>query len=169
MSSRLNLEERGVLWVKVSSGEEDIHVLTTHLSVHPRERLLQADRLVSEEWLGHPDLVGPVILAGDFNAAAHSPTGQRIRALLRDVDDERGGEPLQTWSGRLPVRRIDHVYVNDRFSVRGVYVPHTRLSRVASDHLPLVVDLSCCRNDGEGVRASATVPDHAVEENLTEG
>jgi endonuclease/exonuclease/phosphatase family metal-dependent hydrolase len=163
MSSRLNLEERGVLWVRVSVGGESINVFNTHLSVHPRERLLQAETLVSEMWLRHPDLTGPVVLTGDFNASGRSPTAQRVRSVLRDVADGRPDEPvLQTWSGRLPVRRIDHIYVNDTFHVRGLYVPHTRLSKVASDHLPLVVDLSCCWD------RPPLFGDHAVEEHLSQ-
>lgn len=51
---------------------------------------------------------------------------------------------LQTWSGRLPLRRIDHIFTSAEFTVRGVYVPQTRISKVASDYLPLVVDFSCC-------------------------
>lgn len=145
VASRLALEDRGVLWVRVDVEGRDLHVINTHLSVHRRERHLQADALASEEWLRHPDLTGPTLLAGDFNASGTSPTAQRIRRVLRDVEESRKGAPvLPTWSGRIPLRRIDHVYVSGDFTVRGVHVPQTRLSRVASDHLPLVVDLSCC-------------------------
>jgi endonuclease/exonuclease/phosphatase family metal-dependent hydrolase len=41
----------------------------------------------------------------------------------------------------LPIRRIDHIFVGDGFRVLNTEVPRTRLTRVASDHLPLVVDL----------------------------
>ena len=47
----------------------------------------------------------------------------------------------RTWSGRVPVRRIDHVFTSGELGVKSIRAPRTRLSRVASDHLPLVVDI----------------------------
>jgi endonuclease/exonuclease/phosphatase family metal-dependent hydrolase len=40
----------------------------------------------------------------------------------------------------MPVLRIDHVFVSDDIAVKAVFAPSTPLTRVASDHLPLVVD-----------------------------
>jgi len=40
------------------------------------------------------------------------------------------------------VLRIDHVFVSSRIEVTAVFAPDTALARVASDHLPLVVDLA---------------------------
>ncbi len=146
ISSRLALEDRGAIWVRVTVQGQDIHVINTHLSVHRRERHLQCDALVGDDWLGHPGLDGPTVLVGDFNASPNSPTARRLARRLRNVEDHREGEAvLATWSGRLPLRRIDHVYVSREFSVHAVHAPQTRLSRVASDHLPLVADLSCRR------------------------
>ena len=36
--------------------------------------------------------------------------------------------------------RIDHVFVSPEIQVRDVFAPFEPLTRVASDHLPLVVD-----------------------------
>jgi endonuclease/exonuclease/phosphatase family metal-dependent hydrolase len=144
IQSRIALEDRGVVWVAVEMGGRRVNVINTHLSIHRGERRIQVEALV-EEWLRHPDRTGPTVLTGDFNTSGTSPTGRRIGEVLRDVEDHHPSEPvLQTWSSRLPLRRIDHVYVSEEFTVRGIHVPQTRLSRVASDHLPLVVDLSCC-------------------------
>ena len=105
------------------------------------------DELVSERWLRNPDLAAPVILAGDFNATADSWTAHRIGEILHDVsvldvDARTAGEDVpRTYSGRIPMLRIDHVFASDDVSVRRVHVPRTRLTRAASDHLPLVVDL----------------------------
>jgi endonuclease/exonuclease/phosphatase family metal-dependent hydrolase len=46
-----------------------------------------------------------------------------------------------TFPARLPVLAIDHVFVRG-LSVAGVATPTTAAARLASDHLPLVVDLS---------------------------
>ncbi|MBZ0268792.1 endonuclease/exonuclease/phosphatase family protein [bacterium] len=145
IESRLELEPRGVLWVEVEAGGHRIQVLNTHLSISERERRLQADALVGEEWLGDPRCRGPLLLAGDLNATSMSYTGRRLASLLRDTARLRTrapGEPRPlTWSGRMPVLRIDHVFASGHFAVQRLDVPRTRLTRTASDHLPLVVDL----------------------------
>ena len=40
----------------------------------------------------------------------------------------------------LPVLRIDHFFVSREIVVRDVFAPFDPLTRVASDHLPLVMD-----------------------------
>ena len=36
--------------------------------------------------------------------------------------------------------RIDHLFVSREIAVRDVFAPYDPLSRMASDHLPLVMD-----------------------------
>ena len=38
--------------------------------------------------------------------------------------------------------RIDHIFVSPEIKVENVFVPFDPLTRVASDHLPLVMDFS---------------------------
>jgi endonuclease/exonuclease/phosphatase family metal-dependent hydrolase len=40
----------------------------------------------------------------------------------------------------MPVLRIDHVFVSAEVTVRDVTAPFLPLTRLASDHLPLVMD-----------------------------
>jgi endonuclease/exonuclease/phosphatase family metal-dependent hydrolase len=40
-----------------------------------------------------------------------------------------------------PVFRIDHVFISPELIVESVQVPRTPLTRVASDHLPLIVQM----------------------------
>lgn len=141
----MRLEDRGVLWVEVDVEGTPLHVLNTHLSILDHERRLQIDALLGERWLHHPRLTGPVVLCGDFNAAGRSRNLRRLDALLQNVGSTRPGDQrlpeLNTWSSRLPMRRIDHVFINAELDVEGIHVPRSRLTRVASDHLPVVVDL----------------------------
>jgi endonuclease/exonuclease/phosphatase family metal-dependent hydrolase len=153
--SSLRLEDRGVLWVEVDVDGVAIQVLNTHLSILERERRLQVDALVTE-WLRRPECRAPVVLAGDFNASSFSYTARRIGEILHDVSDldvvaRAAGERIhRTWSGRVPVLRIDHVFASGELGVRAIRVPRTRLSRAASDHLPLVVDLFVAAAPGGG-------------------
>ncbi|HMB68126.1 MAG TPA: endonuclease/exonuclease/phosphatase family protein, partial [bacterium] len=144
MASRLPLVERGVLWVEVDVGGAAVQVLNTHFSIHERERRLQVRELVGDRWLASPDCTGPVVLAGDFNASPDSRIVRSVETRLASV--AAGGRP-RTWSSRMPVRRIDHVFRSDELEVRGVSVPRSRLSRTASDHLPLVVDFEVSRSN----------------------
>jgi endonuclease/exonuclease/phosphatase family metal-dependent hydrolase len=140
------LEDRGVLWVATEIDGEEIQILNTHLSILGQERRLQVDALVGPRWLGHADCRGPAVLCGDFNASAVSGTLRRIEEKLRNVDRGPHGDPrLHTWSSRIPMRRIDHLFTSPELRVRGAYVPRNRLTQVASDHLPLVVDLCCMK------------------------
>jgi endonuclease/exonuclease/phosphatase family metal-dependent hydrolase len=135
-------KRRGVLWVVVTLGGRRVHVLNTHLSVVERERRLQADALLGPEWLGSRELVGSIVLCGDLNASRRAYTCRRLGERLRNVEAAGlASEAANTWSSRVPLRRIDHAFVSSDLEVRETWVPRTRLTRVASDHLPLLVDL----------------------------
>ena len=128
----------------VAVGAGEVLVVNTHLSILAQERTLQVQALLGPEWLGCLDGRGPVVLAGDFNAAPGSRTMETLERRLRPtIDPSDRSRRLQTWSGHLPIRRIDHILIGGMVEVRGARVPRNRLSRVASDHLPLVVDLVC--------------------------
>ena len=47
----------------------------------------------------------------------------------------------RTYLGIFPVLHLDHIYYEGRVEVRGLDMPRTRKSLMASDHLPLVADL----------------------------
>ena len=143
--SGLGLEDRGVVWAEVDVDGVALQVLNTHLSILDRERRLQVDALLGADWLASPRLRGPAILCGDFNAPGRSSNLRRIDGLMRNVGTPASGEPprpeLNTWSSRLPMRRIDHVFATDDLMLDEIRVPRSRLTRIASDHLPVVVDL----------------------------
>ena len=135
------LEPRGALWVRVNIEGVDINVLTTHLGLVPREQRLQAAALVGKDWLGHPDCKGPTLLAGDFNATSITRPYQTLARNHADCQRQLGLRPtLKTFPSGFPAIRIDHVFVSPEIRVTGVRAPFSPLSRMASDHLPLVVD-----------------------------
>jgi endonuclease/exonuclease/phosphatase family metal-dependent hydrolase len=137
------LEPRGAIWVEVQAPSgRALQVVTTHLSLHPRERRMQIEALLGPEWLGDPRAARDVVLCGDFNAMAWFPSCRAITRRLRDaqigVNDRR---PAGTWAGRMPLVRIDHVFVDPALEIAHVAVADDVHARVASDHRPLVVDL----------------------------
>ena len=150
------LEPRGALWVAIDVHGTQIQVLNTHLGLLPRERLAQVEALLGPEWLAHPDCRGPVILCGDLNALPASKVCRRLRNRLNDAQIEHKRQrPRGTFFGRFPVARIDHVFVDAGFEVTGIEVPDSELARLASDHLPLIVEVKLDRSAQPGL---ATLP-----------
>lgn len=135
----LAFEMRGALWVTVATPAGPLQVINTHLGLSGKERLAQVESLLGPEWLGNPECQHPVVLCGDFNALRsgvlrrvtavgyrHAATGKSLRATFPSV---------------RPLVALDHVFASADVAVKQVMVPHSPLTRVASDHLPLIVDL----------------------------
>lgn len=106
------------------------------------ERSLQVDALLGPGWLGHPDFTGPRVLCGDLDAMPFFPVCRRIGRVLRDCQGGGGKPRRATFLSRAPIARIDHVFADPGLRVVTALVPESGLVRVASDHLPLAVDVA---------------------------
>jgi len=134
-------EPRGALWFEVDVTGLKVNVITSHLSLWPAERLLQAESLLGSEWIDSAVCQGPVILCGDFNANPRSKVYQRFGLKLRDAQVlVKSQKPKNTWLASHPFSRIDHFFVSADIEVLSITVPATNLDRMASDHLPLIAD-----------------------------
>lgn len=135
------LEPRGALWIAVEIGGQEVQVINTHLGLVPKEQQIQASFLAGPAWLGHPERQGPTILLGDFNATPTSVVYRTLAGKLhaaRPLAPQR--RPTATFPAQLPVLRIDHLFVSPEIAVLDVNAPYVPLTRIASDHLPLVMD-----------------------------
>lgn len=147
---RPSLEPRGAIHVEIDllgpdGGERTLHVVNTHLSLHPRERSMAVDALLGPEWLGSIES-DDVLVCGDFNALEWFPSMRRLRRRLDDAQRGLDGHrPRPTWSGRYPIGRIDHVLVDPSMTVLHVEVADDSLARVASDHRPVIVEVALGR------------------------
>jgi len=136
------LERRGALRSMIQVGSRTIQIINTHLGLCRRERLLQADALLGSDWLTHSTCHPPCIICGDFNAMPGSLVYRRFRKLLLDAQHcLPNHRPLNTWPTFYPLIRIDHAFISPEIMVRRIETPRTPLTRVASDHLPLVIDI----------------------------
>ena len=136
-----HLEPRGALWVAVQVGDYELQVITTHLGLIPGEQRLQAAALAGINWLGSPGRNNPTILLGDLNAHRRSQVCKTLLHGLRDTRQlVKGAGAVSTFPSTLPIVGIDHVFVSDDVRVTSIMTPLDRLTRQASDHLPLVVD-----------------------------
>ena len=155
---RTRLERRGALWVavEVAPGVE-LQVLNTHLGLIPLEQRAQVAALLGKDWVGHNAWRAPAVLLGDFNATSRYAAYRILATRLRDVQRGPAGErlgrrPARTFPSRLPVLRIDHMFLTDGIDVRSADVAAGALARVASDHLPLVADLVLPADAGAALR-----------------
>jgi len=136
-----SLEPRGALWVRVEIEGRLVQIINTHLGLVPREQQIQARWIAGPKWLAHPERVGPTILLGDFNATANSLVHRTLTDRLqpaRSLSPHKS--PTSTFPSTLPVLRIDHLFVSEEIRVQDVFAPFDSLTRIASDHLPLVMD-----------------------------
>lgn len=142
MANKKHLEPRGAIWSEIRVAGTSLHFINTHLGLNVKERNNQVIDLMGENWLRHLTCRGPVILSGDFNMSSQSNACRLIRNKLYDSQIEmENHKPKATWFGYFPLTRIDHVFLSPELAVVGVEVGRAELAKIASDHLPLIVDL----------------------------
>ncbi len=134
------LEPRGALWAEVDMDPHRLQVVNAHIGLLAYERKLQVQALLGLEWTGAPACTDPTILLGDFNAIPRSRAYRRMAERFRDAQRAAGTVPRPTFPARLPVIRIDHIFVSPSIRVLRTEVVRGPLARVASDHLPLLMD-----------------------------
>lgn len=135
-------EARSAIWVRVLVDEHVVNVITTHLGLGMRERVMQIEALLGPEWIGGIPEGEPVLLCGDFNAMPGTAPYRLAAAQMTDVQlVTPKHRPRSTFSSWRPLMRIDHIFASKHFTSHQVRVVRNSLTRVASDHLPLVADL----------------------------
>lgn len=141
LATRFQVEPRGALWIAVEIGGRWVQVINAHLGLVPREQQRQARALAGGGWLTRACAEGPVILLGDFNATRTSVV---YRTLAQNLGDARRRAekrlPSATFPSAFPLLRIDHIFVSRQIRVTRVEAPYDPATRLASDHLPLVMD-----------------------------
>jgi endonuclease/exonuclease/phosphatase family metal-dependent hydrolase len=126
---------RVVLEALVAANGVTLQMMSLHLGVSPRERVLQAKRLFELCSVTRGDFH---LLLGDFNEwSRFSAVSRRLRQHFD------GTRQLPTFPSRAPVVGLDRVWVHPRGRLRGARVEASPAARVASDHLPLVATIDC--------------------------
>lgn len=133
-------EPRAALWARVHVQDATLNLLSTHLGLSASERIKQMTAILGPEWLGPILDREPVILCGDFNLTPGSTAHRLAASRLRDVahNFKRG---VHTFSSIRLVAQLDHIFVSPHFGLESVFAAQNDLTRVASDHLPLVAHL----------------------------
>jgi endonuclease/exonuclease/phosphatase family metal-dependent hydrolase len=132
-------EPRNCQRVDVAFGENTLHLYNVHLGTALLERRYQAGRLSA---IVHDQRIGvPKIVLGDFNEWMKGLATQTLSQRLQSIDLRVHLRRRRTYPGFLPVLHLDHIYYQGEVEVVKLELPRTRLSLMASDHLPLVAEL----------------------------
>jgi endonuclease/exonuclease/phosphatase family metal-dependent hydrolase len=140
-------EPRGALHVRIRQQDRSIAVVATHFGLRPVERRAQAKALAGamERNGAAPGAPAVTVLMGDFNE--WFLWGHALRLLRRQL--ARGPSPA-TYPARFPLFSLDRIWATRGAKLMSVKAMRTPLTRVASDHLPLVARLepvSCPTNN----------------------
>ncbi len=133
-------EERGAQRVAVDVGPGTLQVYNVHLGTALLERRYQATRLAT--WVHDRRVAGPKLLLGDFNEWSRALATDILAQHLESIDLFPFLKRRRTYPGFFPLLHLDHIYYQGDIEVRQVSLPKTRLALMASDHLPLVADIT---------------------------
>ncbi|HEY5995256.1 MAG TPA: endonuclease/exonuclease/phosphatase family protein [Gallionellaceae bacterium] len=128
------LESRGMLHCEIAlPGGDKLHCLCVHFDLTKRGRSIQFNALTERvKKVVPPD--APLLIAGDFNDWNNHASHLLERELeVREAFEARGGKLAKSWPARLPIFRLDRIYV------RGLDIVHCEMHpwRKISDHAAL--------------------------------
>ncbi|MBA2689297.1 MAG: endonuclease/exonuclease/phosphatase family protein [Burkholderiales bacterium] len=137
-----SVEDRGLLHaeIEVPGWPQRLHCVCAHLGLTARGRRIQM-QAVCERIEALVPMDAPLILAGDFNdwrAKASDPLGH---LGVVEVFEITQGRPARSFPARLPLLRLDRIYI------RGFNVKHAHVHVGAgwlrvSDHVALTANLT---------------------------
>ena len=132
------LYPRGALVAELERRDARLCAISLHLGLHPRERLAHA-RALAALVEGVDD---PIVAGGDLN---ERPDGRAVGFLserFRDAWLLGGDAQGETFPADQPAARIDYLFVSEGIVVERVLIPPGPDAREASDHRPLVAELT---------------------------
>ena len=111
-------------------------LFNTHLGLAGFERVMQLRRILASEALEHTHKTTSTIIAGDFNDV----WGGLGKTTLEPAGFTPVLSTAKTFPAILPMRTLDRVYFRGGLTLDHSLVSHTKLSKQASDHLPVIAD-----------------------------
>ena len=130
-------EPRGAIEALLLVHGEEVRVIVTHLGLTFFERWFQIARLAD---VIKERSVPYFVLLGDINE--WFPTGRGLKVLHRLLGKPPVTRSYPSWR---PILALDKIWVKPNEALKKIWVHKTRLSRVASDHLPVVAEISKSR------------------------
>ncbi len=129
---------RGAQLLLIDSPEGSIHLIHTHLGLMEKERQWQIERLTGHPLFPSLDTL-PTLVVGDFNDWRDSLWQQHLsdQGFMQVTHPVSRFKSFPSW---LAVGSLDNAFARGPLKVRWARIVKTSLSKVASDHLPLLID-----------------------------
>jgi len=129
---------RGALIAQVGRAGRRLWVVAVHLGLSPVERRRDAEELA--------DLVrglpGPILIGGDLNETPEKKAAAFLAERFWDAWLLGGDVAGETFPADEPTARIDYLFVSEGVRVERAIVPPLPDVREASDHRPVVAELT---------------------------
>ena len=130
-------EPRGVIEAAFNLNNHTTMLWATHLGLGVRERHMQVKKLLKTIHAEDADIG---ILLGDFNEWL--TWSRPLRALHRWFTLPQSTPQVPaTFPSRRPLLRLDRIWIRPGEKLTALRAHSTELSRIASDHLPLVAEI----------------------------
>lgn len=140
-------EPRAAIDAALDCGGSSLRVIATHLGLRPAERRAQIKQLLLA--FEH-DPAMPTVLAGDLNEwFLWGRPSRWLHAYFKPTPAPK------TFPSGSPVFALDRIWTRPRKLLTRLHVHVSALSKVASDHLPLVAELQDLPVDGKDGAAPA--------------
>jgi len=130
-------ERRGCIRADLKTPLGTLHIFNIHMGTSFFERRHQVRSLLSSKQL-HEHLTGPRVLVGDFNEWIKGLTTRMLSEKFESLNFQLHVRRRRSYPGLLPLLHLDHIYFERPLHVERAELVRTRLSKIASDHLPLV-------------------------------
>jgi endonuclease/exonuclease/phosphatase family metal-dependent hydrolase len=138
-------ETTGAIWMRVAVDGQTLNIFATHFKHNLEERKMQAEALMGPDWINHAQKIKNVALMGDFNSRWISAVYHSFEQNLVDAQlspSLHKGAVKKTWPSFLPFVRLDHIFLSREFTVNKIETPRDLNAKIASDHLPLIAEIS---------------------------
>lgn len=146
LSLRMKLRKpRGAQLAVVDTPQGPLQLVNTHLGLAEKERHWQLARLLDH--CLHPPSELPTLMIGDSNDWRNT-LAQGPAAILGLRHVTAPPWRFRSFPAYLPIGSLDKAFCSPSVQVSSVHVAATKLARVASDHLPLVIDFEVRRDEG---------------------
>ncbi len=129
---------RGAQLVVVETPQGALHLVNWHLGLAEKERRWQVGHLLGHEQFNHRGHL-PTLIAGDYNdwrntLGKYQFTAHHFEQVTAPI------RLFRSFPAFLPLASLDKVYRRGPFQIDEAVLVRHRLSRKASDHLPLRID-----------------------------
>jgi endonuclease/exonuclease/phosphatase family metal-dependent hydrolase len=141
---RRGCQHTSIVVERVSGRSHCLEVFNLHLGLSARERLRQVGKLVRSAEFREMGENGACLVGGDFNdwRSQLHPVFTELLGFRCATDRLEG--PIRTYPSFSPTGGLDRIYYRGELRSLGTARCRLRVSKLASDHLPVIAEFELC-------------------------